>query len=147
MNYNLNRFIRMQDKYYPMALREIKDGKKKTHWIWFIFPQLKGLGVSDYSKYYGLDGLNEAKAYIQHNVLRLRLREITQALARKNKPITSIVGEIDAVKIQACMTLFYIATKENCFEKILSKFYGGKLHPETMKLLKMNFYNINEVIL
>ena len=80
MNYNLNRFLKMQNKYYPLALKEIKRGKKKTHWIWFIFPQLKGLGFSDYSKYYGIDGINEAKAYMQDGVLRARLVEITQAL-------------------------------------------------------------------
>lgn len=146
MVYDLDRFLKAQNKYYPLALKEIKGGEKKTHWIWFIFPQLKDLGFSDYSKYYGIDGLNEAKAYVQNNILRSRLREITQALACKNKSITSIVGDVDAVKIHACMTLFYVATKEGCFKEILNKFYNGALHPQTIKLLKMKVYNINEIV-
>ena len=146
MNYNLNRFLKMHNKYYPLALKEIKAGKKKTHWIWFIFPQLKGLGFSDYSKYYGIDGINEARVYMQDGVLRARLVEITQALENQEQSnLASIVGEIDYLKIQACMTLFYIATKEHCFKNVLIKHYEGKLHPETIKLLKLKSYNINEV--
>lgn len=147
MNYNLNRFLKMQNKYYSLALKEIKKGKKKTHWIWFIFPQLKGLGFSDYSKYYGIDGINEAKAYMQDGVLRARLVEITQALENQEQTnLPSIVGDVDSVKIQACMSLFYIATKESCFKQILIKYFNGKLHPETIKLLRMKIYNINEVV-
>lgn len=147
MNYNLNRFLKMQNKYYPLALKEIKRGKKKTHWIWFIFPQLKGLGFSDYSKYYGIDGINEAKAYMQDGVLRARLVEITQALENQEQTdLPSIVGDVDSLKIQACMSLFYIATKESCFKNILMKYFNGKLHPETIKLLRMKIYNINEVV-
>ena len=144
--YDLNRFIRMQDKYYPLALKEIKNGKKKNHWIWFIFPQLKGLGFSDYSKYYGIDGINEAKAYMQDGVLRARLVEITQALARKSKPVTDIVGEIDTQKIHACMTLFYLATKENCFKEIITKHYDNNFHKKTLELLNMKSYNMTEDI-
>lgn len=147
MNYNLNRFLKMQNKYYPLALKEIKKGKKKTHWIWFIFPQLKGLGFSDYSKYYGIDGINEAKAYMQDGILRARLVEITQALENQEQTdLPRIVGDVDSVKIQACMSLFYIATKESCFKQILIKYFNGKLHPETIKLLRMKIYNINEVV-
>lgn len=146
MNYNLKRFIKPQNKYYPLALKEIKAGKKQTHWIWFIFPQLKGLGISDYSKYYGIAGLDEAKQYMENDVLRARLIEITQALERKNKPLVSIVGDIDAQKIHACMTLFYIATKENCFKNILIKYFNGYFHTKTIKLLKLKSYNMNEAI-
>ena len=147
MAYNLNRFLKMQDKYYSLALKEIKAGKKKTHWIWFIFPQLKGLGVSDYSKYYGIDGLNETKAYMQENVLRARLIEITNTLANQEQSsLVSIVGDVDALKIHASMTLFFIATKELCFKKVLIKYFNGELHPETIKILRIKNYNINEVV-
>ena len=146
MNYNLKRFIKPQNKYYPLALKEIKAGKKKTHWIWFIFPQLKGLGISDYSKYYGINGIDEAKQYMENGVLRARLVEITQALENQEQTdLPSIVGDVDFLKIHACMSLFYVATKESCFKRVLIKYFKGKLHLETIKLLKLKSYNINEV--
>jgi uncharacterized protein (DUF1810 family) len=147
MKYKLNRFIKAQNKYYPIALKEIQAGKKENHWIWFIFPQLKGLGLSDNSKYYGISGIDEAKAYFQVNVLRARLREITIALLNQEQSnLVTIVGDVDFFKIQACMTLFYIATKEKCFREVLIKYFNGKLHFGTMKLLKMESYNIDKVL-
>ena len=130
----MRKFLIMQNRYYKTALNEIKSGEKKTHWIWFIFPQLRGLGVSKMSYYYGLQNLDEAKEYFRYKKLRKNLLEITTELyALKKRNIIKIVGEIDAMKIQACMTLFYIATREMLFRKVLDKYYGGEFHAETMQ--------------
>ena len=129
----MRKFLIMQNKYYKTALNEIKSGEKKTHWIWFIFPQLRGLGVSEMSYKYGLQNLDEAKEYFRNKKLRKNLLEITTELyALKKRNIIKIVGEIDAMKIQACMTLFYIATREMLFRKVLDKYYGGEFHTEIM---------------
>lgn len=129
----MRKFLIMQNKYYKTALNEIKSGEKKTHWIWFIFPQLRGLGVSEMSYKYGLQNLDEAKEYFRNKKLRQNLLEITTELyALKKRNIIKIVGEIDAMKIQACMTLFYIATREMLFRKVLDKYYGGEFHTEIM---------------
>ena len=130
----MRKFLIMQNRYYKTALNEIKSGEKKTHWIWFIFPQLRGLGVSEMSYKYGLQNLDEAKEYFRYKKLRKNLLEITTELyALKKRNIIKIVGEIDAMKIQACMTLFYIATREMLFRKVLDKYYGGEFHAETMQ--------------
>lgn len=130
----MRKFLIMQKKYYKTALAEIKSGKKKTHWIWFIFPQLRGLGVSEMSYYYGLKNLDDARDYFSNKELRHNLLEITTELyALKKRNIIKIVGEIDAMKIQACMTLFYCATKEMLFRKVLDKYYDGQFHYETMR--------------
>ena len=132
----MRKFLIMQKKYYKTALAEIKSGKKKTHWIWFIFPQLRGLGVSEMSYYYGLKNLDDARDYFSNKELRHNLLEITTELyALKKRNIIKIVGEIDAMKIQACMTLFYCATREMLFRKVLDKYYDGQFHAETMKKL------------
>lgn len=132
----MRKFLIMQKKYYKTAFAEIKSGKKKTHWIWFIFPQLRGLGVSEMSYYYGLKNLDDARDYFSNKELRHNLLEITTELyALKKRNIIKIVGEIDAMKIQACMTLFYCATREMLFRKVLDKYYDGQFHAETMKKL------------
>ena len=132
----MRKFLIMQKKYYKTALAEIKSGKKKTHWIWFIFPQLRGLGVSEMSYYYGLENLDDTRDYFSNKELRHNLLEITTELyALKKRNIIKIVGEIDAMKIQACMTLFYCATREMLFRKVLDKYYDGQFHAETMKKL------------
>lgn len=132
----MRKFLIMQNKYYKTALNEIKSGEKKTHWIWFIFPQLRGLGVSQMSYKYGLQNLDEAKEYFRNKKLRQNLLEITTELyALKKRNIIKIVGEIDAMKIQACMTLFYCATREMLFRRVLDKYYDGQFHAETMKKL------------
>ena len=132
----MRKFLIMQKKYYKTALAEIKSGKKKTHWIWFIFPQLRGLGVSEMSYYYGLKNLDDARDYFSNKELRKNLLEITTELySLKKRNIIKIVGEIDAMKIQACMTLFYCATREMLFRKVLDKYYDGQFHAETMKKL------------
>ena len=128
---SLNRFLEVQNRLinnktmYELALDEINGQKKLNHWIWYIFPQLKGLGTSFNSNYYGLD-VNEVNDYIDNDVLYNRLIEITEALLKNNKPIEDIVGPIDTLKIKSSMTLFYLKTNNDLFKKVLDKFYNGK---------------------
>ena len=130
----VERFKEAQDVYYNDALEEIKSGKKKTHWIWFIFPQLKDLGISNTSKYYGLTK-EETKEYYQDKTLKEHLIEITEVLYNvKDKTITDIV-DYDDIKVQSCMTLFYVITKDKVFKKVLDKYFNGELDSRTLELL------------
>lgn len=122
----LNRFLEAQKYSYETALEEIKKGKKMSHWMWYIFPQIKGLGHSETAIYYEIKSLEEAKAYLEHDVLRNRLLQLTDELLllTANNPI-EIFGYVDAMKLKSCMTLFeYISDIEN-FGKVLEKFYQG----------------------
>lgn len=124
--YNLDRFIKAQETYYDIALNEIRHGRKYSHWIWFIFPQQKGLGHSYNSEFYGLDGLDEATAYLTHPVLGARLREICIALlAHKEKlSITYIMGNyIDMLKLQSSMQLFDAVSPNDIFKEVLNAFF------------------------
>lgn len=134
---NLDRFIKMQEKDYENALKEIKNGKKCTHWIWYIFPQLKGLGLSSTADYYGIEDINEAKEYLANEYLKNNLIEISQALLdlNSNNP-TEILGYPDDLKVKSCMTLFYYADKSiEVFKKVIDKFYEGKFDSITIKLI------------
>lgn len=124
-DYNLDRFLKAQEYAYSIALNEMQNGRKRGHWIWYIFPQQKGLGHSYNSEYYGLDGLNEAKAYIQHPVLGKRLREISQAvLDNKGKDINYIMGSsIDVLKLKTSMQLFDLVSPNDIFDKVLRAFF------------------------
>lgn len=124
-DYDLDRFLVAQEHDYPYALEEMQNGRKEGHWIWYIFPQQKGLGHSYNSEYYGLDGLDEAIAYVQHPVLGKRLREICQALLdNKGKDIQYIMGSsIDVIKLKTSMELFDLASPNDIFDKVLSTFY------------------------
>ena len=122
----LNRFLEAQKYSYETALEEIKKGKKMSHWMWYIFPQINGLGHSESAIYYEIKSLEEAKAYLEHDVLRNRLLQLTDELLllTTNNPI-EIFGYVDAMKLKSCMTLFeYISDIEN-FGKVLEKFYQG----------------------
>lgn len=124
-NYDLDRFITAQEYSYPIALEEIHRGRKTGHWIWYIFPQQKGLGHSYNSEYYGLDGLDEAIAYVQHPILGKRLREICQALLEnRGKDIGYIMGSsIDVIKLKTSMELFDLASPNDIFNKVLRTFF------------------------
>ena len=124
---SLNRFIDAQNYMYETALTEIKNGMKISHWIWFVFPQLRGLGRSDMAYKYGINGIEEAKEYLAHPVLSARLTEISEALlVHKNKDIEYIMGGIDAMKLRSSMTLFALVSEENSvFHQVLDCFYNG----------------------
>ena len=136
--YNLDRFLKAQELMYPWALREIKNGRKQTHWMWFIFPQLKALGRSNTAMYYGIENIEEAKAYILHPVLGTRLREISESLLRleTNDPL-SVMGYPDNIKLCSSMTLFAQATDDNqVFVNVINKFFGGVFDQYTLDILK-----------
>ena len=138
----LHRFLEAQNgrRYgsgYEEALAEIRKGRKTTHWIWYVFPQLRGLGRSEYSFFFGLEDMAEAEAYLAHEILGVRLREITTALL--NLPETNIlkiVSGVDAVKLRSCMTLFsQMEHAPEIFEKVLEKYFGGKKDEKTLWIL------------
>lgn len=139
-NYNLNRFIEAQNRDYDIALTEIRAGKKASHWMWYIFPQLKGLGRSSTSEYYGLSGIKEAQAYLSDPILKARLIEITDAvIAHKDKSAEEIFGGIDAKKLRSCMTLFSIAAPDiPVFDAVLEQFFHGVPDRNTLRLTKYN---------
>ncbi|MBO5698606.1 MAG: DUF1810 domain-containing protein [Bacteroidaceae bacterium] len=124
--YDLNRFLEAQERDYPIALREIQNGRKVSHWIWYIFPQEKGLGHSYNAKFYGLDGIDEARAYLAHPILGERLRIICRALlthAGKLK-IDYIMGsKIDVIKLQSSMNLFNKVSPNDIFKEVLEVYY------------------------
>lgn len=126
-DYTLQRFLDAQQEDYMQALAEVKNGKKRSHWIWYIFPQLKGLGMSYNSQYYGISGKEEAKAYLEHPVLGARLREITKALLDQHDvSVQKVFGSLDAMKVLSSMTLFReVATDDNLFSQVIDKFYQG----------------------
>ncbi len=136
---DLERFIKAQERAYEIALNEIKEGKKRSHWIWYIFPQLKGLGHSYHSSYYGISDFEEAKAYINHPILGNRLREISNALLSLPESLTArdILGSIDSTKVWSSMTLFSIVSGESIFAEVLDRFYNGKLDKRTQSLLNL----------
>ena len=132
-NYYLERFLTAHKYNYENALREITDGRKRTHWIWFIFPQLAVLGHSANAKYYGISGYDEAKAYYEHPILGTRLREITMALLQhRGVSAVDILGDIDAVKVRSCMTLFDAVSPDDIFQEVLDAFYGGSSDKKTL---------------
>lgn len=132
-NYYLERFLTAHKYNYENALREITDGRKRTHWIWFIFPQLAVLGHSANAKYYGISGYDEAKAYYEHPILGARLREITMALLQhRGESAIDILGDIDAVKVRSCMTLFDAVSPDDIFQEVLDAFYGGSSDKKTL---------------
>ena len=131
--YNLERFVEAQKLYYEQALQEVQDGMKRSHWIWFIFPQLAILGQSRNAKYYGISGYNEAEAYLKHPILGVRLREVTNALlVHRDMSSTDIFGGLDAMKVRSCMTLFDAVSPDDIFEQVLDVFYDGTYDRKTL---------------
>lgn len=132
-NFNLERFVEAQKYYYDMALSEIKNGKKQNHWIWYIFPQIKGLGHSYNSEFFGISNKEEAKAYLEHPVLGARLREITQALLDCGQPSADdIFGFPDVLKVRSCMTLFDLVSPNDIFKEVLYKYYEDQKCDKTL---------------
>jgi len=139
-DHSLERFVDAQERMYERALEEVKSGKKLSHWIWYIFPQLKGLGMSGNSYYYGIDDLEEARAYLKHPVLGARLREITSVfLDSVGKNAQDVFGYLDAMKVRSCMTLFNEVSNDDLFRKVLERYYSGLADEKTLTILgKLN---------
>lgn len=136
-NIGLQRFIEAQNDSYDQALKEIRNGRKLTHWIWYIFPQIKGLGFSYNSEYYGITSLQEARDYLENELLRKRLFEITESLLmHKGKDIESIMGDIDAMKLKSSMTLFNAVQPDDIFGEVLDEFYGGERCRRTLEKIR-----------
>lgn len=139
--YDLDRFLKEQRYMYNCALQEMKSGRKQSHWMWYIFPQLKGLGFSEMASYYGIDDIDEAKAYIEHPILGSRLREISEVLLGIDESDPrKVFGIPDNMKLKSCMTLFSKATEDNkIFIDVISKFFNGEEDKNTLMLLSGNF--------
>ena len=134
---SLQRFLTAQENIYEAVCTELKAGNKTTHWMWFIFPQLEGLGQSVMAKQYAINSKTEALEYLNHPVLGTRLLECAGLmLAAKGKSAFEILGTPDDLKFRSCMTLFEaVASDEPVFTQALAKFYGGKPDPRTVELL------------
>jgi uncharacterized protein (DUF1810 family) len=138
--FNLQRFVEAQDDaaIYARALAELREGRKRSHWIWFVFPQIAGLGSSPISQAYAIRSLDEARAYLAHPTLGPRFHESTEALLANPPSLTAeeILGGIDAIKVRSSITLFTKADPSDpLFTKVLSRFYAAEPDPETTRLL------------
>lgn len=138
MHGSLDRFITAQERDYDTALKEIKNGYKCSHWMWYIFPQIAGLGHSFMAKQYEIADLEEAKSYIENDYLREHLLEITKALLLcENDDIEDIMGYPDNLKLRSCMTLFEFAAPQIPeFSMVLDRFYGGKRDVRTIAIIQ-----------
>ena len=133
---DLSRFITAQERSYDTALREIKSGRKRTHWMWYIFPQIAGLGFSSTAQFYAISSMQEAKDYYAHPVLGKRLVEISEALlALDTSDAGAVMGYPDDLKLRSSMTLFLAASGDAVFQRVLDKFYSGMPDSKTLRIL------------
>jgi uncharacterized protein (DUF1810 family) len=134
---NLDRFIIAQENEYERALSEIVNGKKVSHWMWYIFPQFQGLGLSSTSVFFAIKSIEEAQAYLNHIVLGVRLKEISKALLiHKAKSANEIFGRPDDMKLKSCMTLFSsVSENESVFQQVLEQFFEGLPDKRTLNLI------------
>ena len=135
-NYDLNRFIEAQNRVYPIALKELQEGRKRSHWMWYIFPQLKHLGHSYNAKFYGISGWEEAKAYLANPILDARLRKVSEIiLALPGDDAQEVFGGIDARKLRSSMTLFDLVAPNDIFSRVLEKYFNGKRDRRTIAIV------------
>ena len=144
---DFTRFIEAQADTYKAALKEIRKGRKETHWMWFVFPQLRGLGQSSMSQTYGLADLEEAKAYLADIILGSRLRLITEELLKLGKQnAAEIFGAIDAMKLKSCMTLFAYAeeSEDSVFRNVLHQYFNGEEDDKTTAILSLQAFDFTK---
>ena len=141
MKYDLSKFVLAHRSYYSTALSEMKNGRKASHWMWYIFPQIQGLGSSGTAMYYAIENYEEAKEYIENPVTGAHLREISETLlSLESNDATQVMGWPDDLKLRSSMTLFALATKENeVFLKVLDKFYDNQPDAQTVDFLDMGY--------
>lgn len=138
IEYNLSRFLEAQELGYPIAREELISGQKRSHWMWYIFPQLRGLGSSAISQFYGITSLDEAREYLAHPLLGQRLRELTKILLGLEEcQAEQIFGEIDALKLFSSLTLFDIAEPCGDFSRLLDKFFDGHRDTRIEEILRV----------
>lgn len=136
--YNLSRFVDAQQNSYRNALAELQAGRKQSHWMWFIFPQIDGLGHSATAKYYAIKSREEARQYLNHPVLGKRLLECAAALlSLESRSAEEIFGYPDDVKLKSAMTLFAAVASEPVFAEVLDKYYSGQRDTATLRLLEL----------
>ena len=135
--FDLERFVSAQSGSYARALDEIRAGRKRSHWIWFVFPQIRGLGLSPTSQHYGVSGIDEARAYLSHPILGSRLRECAEALlALEGRTASAIMPYPDDLKLRSSMTLFErVAGPDSVFSRVVEKYYQGHRDERTLELL------------
>ncbi|WP_114938666.1 DUF1810 domain-containing protein [Mucilaginibacter endophyticus] len=135
---DLKRFLDAQQRDYATALNEIKMGHKRSHWMWYIFPQIEGLGFSDMAKRYAIKDLAEAREYLSHPVLGQRLKEISAALLQiQHNNASLVMGRPDDLKLRSSMTLFALAGGNgSVFDQVLKKFFDGNKDPATLQLVR-----------
>ena len=135
--YDLQRFLGAQEETHALALREIRGGHKSSHWMWFVFPQLQGLGASAISRRFGINGLDEARAYLAHPTLGPRLVEIAEALLELGDGSAhDIFGSPDDMKLKSCATLFAaVSPPRSVFERVLARYFDGERDQRTLQLL------------
>lgn len=135
--YELSRFVRAQEGEYERALSELRGGRKRSHWMWYVFPQLEGLGSSAISRRYAIRSVEEARAYLADPVLGPRLEECTEAvLGVEGRSAHEIFGSPDDMKLRSCATLFARASPPGSpFERLLRRYFGGEPDPRTLRLL------------
>lgn len=135
--FNLGRFLEAQERDYDRALAELTSGRKRSHWMWYIFPQLDGLGSSSTSRYYGLKGVEEAAAYLAHPVLGPRLIACVEAvLGVEGRSATQIMGPPDDLKLRSCATLFAgLSPPGSVFDRLLDRYFEGRPDDRTLRLL------------
>jgi len=137
--FDLERFVEAQSETYESAVAEVRDGRKRSHWMWFVFPQLLGLGDSAMARRYGITGLAEARAYLSHPVLGARLNECAEVLAALDSggSATGIFGSTDAMKLRSSLTLFAeVAGPGSIFERLLEKYFAGMHDEHTLSMLQ-----------
>mgnify|MGYP000377350003 CR=1 FL=1 len=136
MENRLDRFLTAQERSYDTALSEIKNGRKRSHWMWYIFPQIAGLGMSSTAQYYSIADIDEAREYITHPVLGARLLEISRALLTlDSSDATAVMGYPDDLKLRSSMTLFAQVSEDPVFNAVIDKFYGGRPDTRTLHIL------------
>ncbi len=143
MPHDLTRFKKAQEHDYETALAEIRSGQKQSHWMWYIFPQLEGLGFSKISQYYGIKGIEEARAYLADDFLRSHLVEISESLlALESNNATQVMGYPDDLKLKSSMTLFLLASghdskyekEARVFKAVLDKYFDGEMDEQTVEM-------------
>lgn len=147
MNERLDRFLTAQKECYQTALKEIQSGQKRSHWMWFIFPQIDGLGYSSTARYYAIKDMDEANAYMENTTLGKNLIELSQALLEvDSNDAGKVMGWPDNLKLKSSMTLFALAKPEyGVFQKVLDKFFQGEMDQRTIEILEKQYLENKKV--
>jgi uncharacterized protein (DUF1810 family) len=134
--FNLQRFVDAQDPVIDQVLAELRSGRKQSHWMWFVFPQLRGLGHSATARHYAIEGSAEARAYLAHPRLGPRLQDCCQLLLSLDESrAEAVLGGVDALKLQSCMTLFAAVSNADIFQRVLQQYYAGETDGATLAIL------------